>query len=40
LKHTHYIRNWLNDITQWPPITGTYGDIYNYLIQSKSGDGK
>jgi hypothetical protein len=38
LEHTHNLRNWLDDIKQWPPIT--YGDIYNYLIESKSVDGK
>ncbi len=38
LEHPDNIRNWLDDTKQWPSIT--YGDIYNYLIESKSVDGK
>jgi hypothetical protein len=38
LKHPNNIHNWLDDMKQWPSIT--YGDIYNYLIESKSVDGK
>ena len=38
LEHPNSIRNWSDDVKQWPSIL--YGDIYNYLINSKTVDGQ
>ena len=37
LEHPNNICNWSDDIKQWPSIV--YGDIYTYLIDSKTVDG-
>ena len=38
LDHPSTITSWTDDTRYWPRIT--YGDIYNYMIESKSADGK
>ena len=38
LEHPNNIWNWSDDTKQWPSIV--YGDIYTYLIDSKTVDGK
>ncbi len=38
LDHPDTIHTWFDNTKEWPSIT--YGDIYNYLIESKCVDGK
>ena len=38
IEHPNDIKEWIDDTKYWPSIT--YGDIYKYLIDSKTVDGK